>query len=130
MRKMFSENQIKNIVNQGIESGEIKAGVNLKKVVNNFTPEEIVYSYYPFSVGKLYLFEVLSANNSNIAFIALCQDEYTETYEFLMSAIVYALDGSATFVCKITIGTSGLTFANDDGSITFNTEDLINIYEL
>lgn len=31
MRKMFSENQIKNIVNQGIESGEISGGTKLYK---------------------------------------------------------------------------------------------------
>lgn len=34
MRKMFSENQIKNIVNQGIESGEI----NLQEAPNNEFP--------------------------------------------------------------------------------------------
>ena len=31
MRKMFSENQIKSIVNQGIESGEISGGTKLYK---------------------------------------------------------------------------------------------------
>ena len=36
MRKMFSENQIKNIVNQGIESGEISGGTKLYKHELNF----------------------------------------------------------------------------------------------
>ena len=42
MRKMFSENQIKNIVNQGIESGDI--AVKFSKSENEYTFESPVSS--------------------------------------------------------------------------------------
>ena len=57
MRKMFSENQIKSIVNQGIESGDIQVGTKLYRHVisaseNNYFEEKKTIS---FSVkGKMF----------------------------------------------------------------------------
>ena len=80
MRKMFSQNQIKNIVNEGIEAGEINAGTKLYKHYVDIVCEDALSNEYEFYIeftsSKKETLNIDSAFSSNdIEFISFSRCE-------------------------------------------------------
>lgn len=80
MRKMFSENQIKNIVNQGIESGEIQTGISHDMISGEVSVNEDSVFTLPFDLSPYYCgyFYVIKKATSELAVAGLICPQSSE----------------------------------------------------
>ena len=109
MRKMFSENQIKNIVNQGIKSGEISGGTKLYRHTiiledsNEITWTLVLINNYPE--------QITTANYEH--FYGIVQFSYSEDVNGIIS---YACTNNDLDMC-IVISSNGqsVSITNVDG---------------
>ena len=94
MRKMFSKNQIKEIVNQGIESGE----VNLQKAPNNEFPMET--NDYLLIVGTDEDYIYITEENDNIEIlqqiIGKCLYGFGSQGDLIVKAVILYVNTNLT----------------------------------
>lgn len=130
MRKMFSKNQIGEIVKQGMDNGTIPCGINPIEIAR-FEIGTGIDDISMFEVGKIYACFIGSYQTSNIFFLIFCQSGYGNAVYFTSSNYLYDGSGDLVFSCLLTLTSSGsVQFANDDGPITMSPEDELVIYKL
>ena len=103
MRKMFSENQIKSIVNQGIESGEISGGTKLYKHTIELEDAD----------GNQYMFVLVNTDNTHYTIDSSINND--------SGIIQYSVDngmGVGILVYSLIISSGALTmlFIDDSGT--------------
>ena len=130
MRKMFSKNQIKEIIIEAIQSGEIRVGANPKLIeqFNSITSAQANLELYKDL--KLYAFRIVSANYSDNLMIGLLIEKLEDQCDFTTAAWMYDENGQETHVCRIIMTYDDITFMSDDGIITPTQTDELYIYEL
>lgn len=131
MRRMYSENQIKKIVNDGIQQDEIQIGVNPKLILEGLKGSHSEFDVVSkFKVGKLYLFNFNTDSYSAISFIGFCVSNDGDIVTINTCGHLYDANGDLQFVCYFSISNEETLAYNDDGGITIFSGDSYDIYEL
>lgn len=130
MRKMWSSEQVKEIVDEGIQQGEIQIDVNYKLLVDHLSMDGEGIDKSIFKINKLYGFMIHSNAYVDVFFMMFCVNIENNSVSFCGNAQIYDGNGSISFIASCEADNTQVTFSNDDGIIPISPDDKLSIYKL